>query len=87
MMFIRRAILGVKRLRLLERRPKLKLKLKGKVDWPGSRFTSRESRQETKKEIARRREVFNQTRPHDDIDDLIEALEFENFMRDKYDHR
>ena len=83
MMFIRRAILGVKRLRLLERRPKLK----GKVDWPGSRFTSRESRQETKKEIARRREVFDQTRPHDDIDDLIEALEFENFMRDKYDHR
>lgn len=85
MMFIRRAILGVKRLRLLERRPKLKLK--GKVDWPGSRFTSRESRQETKKEIARRREVFDQTRPHDDIDDLIGALEFENFMRDKYDHR
>lgn len=87
MMFIRRAILGVKRLKLLECRPKLKLKLKGKVDWPGSRFTSRESRQETKKEIARRREVFDQTRPHDDIDDLIEALEFENFMRDKYDHR
>ena len=53
MMFMRRAILGVKRLRLLEHRPKLKLK--GKVDWPGSRFTSRESRQETKKEIARRR--------------------------------
>lgn len=85
MMFIRRAILGVKRLRLLEHRPKLKLK--GGVDYLGSRFTSRKSRQETKKEITRRREVFNQTRPHDDIDDLIEALEFENFMRDEYDHR
>lgn len=85
MMFMRRAISGVKRLRLLEHRPRLKLK--GKADWPDSRFTSRESRQETKKEIARCREAFNQTRPHDDIDDLIEALEFENFMRDKYDHR
>lgn len=85
MMFMRRAILGVKRLRLLEHRPRLKLK--GKADCLGSRFTSRKSRQETKKEIARRREVFNQTRPHDDMDDLIEALEFENFMRDKYDHR
>lgn len=85
MMFMRRAILGVKRLRLLERRPRLKLK--GKADYLGSRFISRKSRQGTKREIARRREVFNQTRPHDDIDDLIEALEFENFMRDKYDHR
>jgi hypothetical protein len=85
MMFMRRAILGVKRLRLLERRPRLKLK--GKADYLGLRFTSRESRQETKKEIARRREVFNQTRPHDDIDDLVEALEFENFMRDEYEKK
>lgn len=88
MMFIKRAILGVKRLRLLEHRPRLKLK--GKVDWPGSRFTLKRYNGKTgqaKREVERRHKIFNDTRPHDDIDDLIEALEFENFIRDEYEKK
>lgn len=37
----------------------------------------------TKKAIERRRKIFDETRPHHG-DDLIKALEFENFMRDDY---
>ena len=37
----------------------------------------------TKKAIERRRKIFDETRPHHG-DDLIRALEFENFMRDDY---
>lgn len=37
----------------------------------------------TKREIERRRQIFDQTRPHHG-DDLIAALEFENFMRNEY---
>jgi hypothetical protein len=70
---------------------KLRLsKLSPVVDCLGSRFTLKrfdEKARQTKSEIERRHKIFNDTRPHDDIDDLIEALEFENFMRDKYDHR
>lgn len=41
------------------------------------------SKRRTKREIERRRQVFDQTRPHHG-DDLIAALEFENFMRNEY---
>lgn len=41
------------------------------------------SKRRTKKEIERRRKIFDDTRPHHG-DDLINALEFENFMRDDY---
>lgn len=37
----------------------------------------------TKKAIERRRKIFDKTRPHHG-DDLIKALEFENFMTDYY---
>lgn len=37
----------------------------------------------TKRAIERRRKIFDETRPHHG-DDLIRALEFENFMRDDY---
>lgn len=47
----------------------------------GSKSTTKKRR--TKAEIARRRQVFDDTRPHHG-DDLIAALEFENFMRDDY---
>ena len=53
----------------------------------GSRFTLKQYKgksRRTKREIERRRKVFDDTRPHDDMDDLIRALEFENFMRDDY---
>lgn len=38
----------------------------------------------TKRAIERRRKIFDDTRPHHG-DDLIRALEFENFMRDDYE--
>lgn len=38
----------------------------------------------TKRAIERRRKTFDDTRPHHG-DDLIRALEFENFMRDEYE--
>lgn len=41
------------------------------------------TKRRTKREIARRRQIFDDTRPHHG-DDLIEALEYENFMRDDY---
>lgn len=41
------------------------------------------TKRRTKREIERRRQVFDQTRPHHG-DDLIAALEFENFMRNEY---
>ena len=70
---------------------KLRLsKLSQVVDYLGSRFTLKRyegNSYQTKREVERRHKIFNDTRPHDDIDDLVEALEFENFMRDKYDHR
>ena len=57
------------------------------VDCLGSRFTLKRyegNSYQTKREVERRHKIFNDTRPHDDTDDLIEALEFENFMRDEY---
>jgi hypothetical protein len=60
------------------------------VGYLGSRFTLKRfngKTRQTKSEIERRHKIFDDTRPHDDTDDLIEALEFENFMRDEYDHR
>ncbi len=48
-----------------------------------SKSTSKRRIRQTKKEIERRRKVFDDTRPHHG-DDLIEALEYENFMRDDY---
>ena len=41
------------------------------------------TKRRTKREIERRRQIFDQTRPHHG-EDLIRALEFENFMRDEY---
>ena len=41
------------------------------------------TKRRTKREIERRRQIFDQTRPHHG-DDLIAALEFENFMRSEY---
>ena len=70
---------------------KLRLsKLSQAADYLGSRFTLNRfdgKARQTKSEIERRHKIFDDTRPHDDTDDLIEALEFENFMRDEYDHR
>lgn len=60
------------------------------VDYLGSRFTLKQYRgkaYQTKREVERRHKIFNDTRPHDDIDDLVEALEFENFMRDEYEKK
>nr|DAV53595.1 MAG TPA: hypothetical protein [Caudoviricetes sp.] len=60
------------------------------VDCLGSRFTLKRyegNSYQTKREVERRHKIFNDTRPHDDIDDLIEALEFENFMRDEYEKK
>lgn len=84
--------LRVKVLRKLARLfKKLRLsKLSLVVDYLGSRFTLKRyegNPYQTKREVERRHEVFNDTRPHDDIDDLIEALEFENFMRDEYEKK
>lgn len=70
---------------------KLRLsKLSQVVDYLGSRFTLKQyegKAHRTKHEVERRHKIFNDTRPHDDIDDLIEALEFENFMRDEYEKK
>ena len=70
---------------------KLRLsKLSRVVDFLGSRFTLKRyegNSHQTKREVERRHKIFNDTRPHDDIDDLIEALEFENFMRDEYEKK
>lgn len=41
------------------------------------------TKRQTKREIERRRRIYDATRPHHG-DDLIEALEFENFVRDDY---
>ena len=81
--------LRVKATRRLVKLPKLP-----KLSWLsrvagclGSRFTLKRYRgksRRTKREIERRHKVFDDTRPHDDMDDLIRALEFENFMRDDY---
>lgn len=44
---------------------------------------SAKKKRATKRAIERRRKLFDKTRPHHG-DDLIRALEFENFMRDDY---
>lgn len=78
--------LRVKATRRLAKLPKLSW-LSQVVGYLGSRFTLRQYRgksRRTKREIERRHKVFDDTRPHDDMDDLIRALEFENFMRDDY---
>jgi hypothetical protein len=90
--FSKKEGLRVKVLRKLARLfKKLRLsKLSQVVDYLDSRFTLKQYKGKTyhtKSEVERRHKIFNDTRPHDDIDDLIEALEFESFMRDKYDHR
>lgn len=41
------------------------------------------TKRRTKREIERRRQIFNQTRPHHG-DDLIAALEYEAFITDSY---
>lgn len=51
-----------------------------------SESTSKRRTRRTKKEAERRRKVFDDTRPHHG-DDLIAALEYENFMRDDYEKR
>lgn len=70
---------------------KLRLSRLSRVaDYLGSRFTLKQYKGEahrTKHEVERRHKIFNDTRPHDDTDDLIEALEFENFMRDEYERK
>ena len=70
---------------------KLRLsKLSRAADYLGSRFTLKRfdsKTRQTKSEIERRHKIFDDTRPHDDTDDLIEALEFENFMRDEYEKK
>lgn len=70
---------------------KLRLsKLSRVVDCLGLRFTLKRyegNSYQAKREVERRHKIFNDTRPHDDIDDLIEALEFENFMRDEYEKK
>ena len=78
--------LRVKVTRRLAKLPKLSW-LSKVVGYLGSRFTLKQYRgksRRTKREIERRHKVFDDTRPHDDMDDLIRALEFENFMRDDY---
>ncbi len=65
-------------------------KLSRVVDFLGSRFTLKRydgKARQTKSEVERRHKVFDDTRPHDDMDDLIRALEFENFMRDEYEKK
>lgn len=57
-------------------------KLLVKVGWQNSEFTTRQSKF-NKREQARRTKIFNDTRPHYG-DDLIEALEFEQGLRDDY---
>lgn len=47
------------------------------------RVSKSTTKRRTKREIERRRQIFDDTRPHHG-DDLIEALEYENFMRDDY---
>lgn len=70
---------------------KLRLsKLSQVADYLGSRFTLKRfdgNTRQTKSEIERRHKIFDDTRHHDDTDDLIEALEFENFMRDEYERK
>ena len=81
--------LRVKATRRLAKLPKLS-KLSRVADYLGSRFTLKQYKgktYQTKSEVERRHKIFNDTRPHDDIDDLIEALEFENFMRDEYEKK
>lgn len=78
--------LRVKATRRLAKLPRLNW-LSRVVGYLGSRFTLEQYRgksRRTKREIERRHKVFDDTRPHDDIDDLTRALEFENFMRDDY---
>jgi hypothetical protein len=84
--------LRVKVLRKLARLfRKLRLsKLSRVADYLGSRFTLKRydgKARQTKSEIERRHNIFDDTRPHDDTDDLIEVLEFENFMRDEYEKK
>lgn len=66
--------------------------MKGLIEWlaklkgakrPDSVSFASTSKRRTKREIERRKQVFDDTRPHHG-DDLIAALEFENFMRDDY---
>lgn len=81
--------LRVKVLRKLAKKLRLS-KLSPVVDCLGSRSTLKQcegNSYQTKREVERRHKIFNNTRPHDDIDDLIEALEFENFMRDEYEKK
>ena len=70
---------------------KLRLsKLSQVAGYLGSRFTLKRfngKARQTRREVERRHKIFNDTRPHDDIDDLVEALEFENFMRDEYEKK
>lgn len=70
---------------------KLRLsKLSLVADYLGSRFTLKRfdgKTRQTKNDVERRHKIFDDTRPHDDTDDLIEALEFENFMRDEYEKK
>ena len=70
---------------------KLRLsKLLQVADCLGSRFTLKQyegKARRTKHEVERRHKIFDDTRPHDDTDDLIEALEFENFIRDEYEKK
>lgn len=83
------------RVKVLRRLAKLSKKLRLKrlslvADYLGSRFTLKQYKgkaYQTKREVERRCKIFNDTRPHDDTDDLIEALEFENFMRDDYERK
>lgn len=42
------------------------------------------SKRRTRRSIEYRKKIFDNTRPHRG-DDLIKALEFENFMRDDYE--
>lgn len=58
-------------------------KLKSLLNRRDYRSSSSTSKRRTKKEIERRKKIFDNTRPHHG-DDLIKALEFENFMRDDY---
>lgn len=66
--------------------------MKGLIRWlaklkvakrPDSVSSASTTKRRTKREIERRRQVFDDARPHHG-DDLIAALEFENFMRDDY---
>lgn len=84
--------LRVKVLRKLARLfKKLRLNRLSRVaDCLGSRFILKRydgKTRQTRSEVERRHKIFDDTRPHDDIDDLIEALEFENFMRDEYEKK